>query len=107
MRRYQPIAKSRGTAIPPDLRKAVLERDRWRCIGHVLNFPTAHLPVGELELDHVRASHGMGMKSETTAANLVSLCAWCHRWKTQHGREARPLLLAYLSGQALHAGETV
>ena len=36
------------------------------------------------------------MKSETTAANLVSLCGDHHRWKTEHGREARPLLLAYL-----------
>jgi hypothetical protein len=51
-----------------------------------------------LELDHVRASHGMGMKSETVESNLVALCGAHHRWRTTHGREGRPILLAYLEG---------
>ena len=29
--------------------------------------------------------------------NLVVLCGLHHLWKTEHGREARPLLLDYLS----------
>jgi len=38
----------------------------------------------------------MGMKSPSTEDNLVVLCGAHHRWKTENGREARPLLLAYL-----------
>jgi hypothetical protein len=52
--------------------------------------------MGSDEQDHVRASHGIGMKSESVASNLVLLCGLHHRWKTEHGREARPLLLEYL-----------
>jgi 5-methylcytosine-specific restriction endonuclease McrA len=51
---------------------------------------------GRLELDHVRASGGLGMKSRTTLDNLVTLCAAHHRYKTEHGRTVRPLLIAYL-----------
>src|SRR5258706_10525770 len=83
---------SRGTVIPGELRLAVYRRDQG-CIG-AKAFPGEC--AGGLEADHVRASHGMGMKSETTLENLVTLCGAHHRWKTEHGREARPILLAYL-----------
>lgn len=92
MRRYAPLAPSKGTVIPPDMRLRVLQRDSG-CVGFRL------LPgdcVGGLELDHVRASHGMGMKSETTDANLVALCGYHHRYKTANGKVARALLLDYL-----------
>lgn len=98
LRRYGPMKQSAGTTIPLTVRMAVLERDRY-CVCDRAYFPGAlvltcpRLPV---ELDHVRASHGMGMKSETTEANLVALSGQCHLWKTTHGREARELLLAYL-----------
>lgn len=85
---------SRGTVIPTALRIEVLVRDQG-CMGYRLQWPGEC--AGALELDHVRAA-GMGMKSETTAANLVSLCGSHHRWKTEHGREARPQLVAYLEG---------
>lgn len=92
LRRYAPIKESRGTVIPADLRIRVLSRDQG-CVGF------GRLPgscAGPLELDHVRASHGMGMKSRTETDNLVSLCGTHHRWRTEHGREGRPILLAYL-----------
>lgn len=97
MRRYTPVKPSRGTVIPSDMRLRVLHRDELAtggCVGF------GRFPVecnGPLELDHVRASHGMGMKSETTDQNLVSLCNECHRWKTYNGRRARPVLLDYLA----------
>ena len=94
MRRYSPMKPSRGTTIPHDVRLRVLNRDQG-CVGFQL------LPgecAGPLELDHVRASHGMGMKSETVESNLVALCGAHHRWRTEHGREGRPILLAYLEG---------
>lgn len=95
LRRYAPMRHSRGTVIPPSVRLEVMSRDGYRCVGPVVGFPVSE-HTGSLELDHVRASHGMGMKSATEASNLVALCGSCHRWKTSHGREARPLLLVYL-----------
>lgn len=93
LRRFTPLKASRGTVIPDEVRRMVILRDRG-CVG-----PRAGLPgpcVNAIELDHVRASHGIGMKSETSARNLVSLCSSHHRYKTGFGREARPLLLRYL-----------
>jgi 5-methylcytosine-specific restriction endonuclease McrA len=98
IRRYAPVKPSRGTVIPYDLRLDVLHRDELAtggCVGFG-RFPVAC--SGPLELDHVRASGGMGMKSRTAADNLVSLCGNCHRYKTAYGRQARPVLLDYLAG---------
>lgn len=95
IRRYVPLPASGGTRIPDATRRNVILRDGG-CVG-----PRASLPgpcSGAIELDHVRASGGMGMKSESTEDNLVSLCGSHHRYKTSFGREARPLLLAYLAG---------
>jgi hypothetical protein len=79
------------------MRLRVLFRDMG-CVGFE-RFPCGPC-AGPLELDHVRASHGIGMKSATEDGNLVSLCGAHHRWKTEHGREARPILLAYLESRA-------
>jgi hypothetical protein len=37
------------------------------------------------------------MKSVTCDCNLVALCGACHRYKTEHGKDARPILLDYLA----------
>jgi hypothetical protein len=100
LRRYAPIAPSRGTVIPTDVRIRVRARDRY-CVCDRAGFPVdvqarCRANYTEPEMDHVRGSGGLGMKSPSTADNLVLLGGWCHRWKTDHGREARPLLLAYL-----------
>lgn len=93
MRRYAPLKPSAGTRIPAAMHVRVLTRDGG-CVGF------RRLPgecMGGLELDHVRASGAVGMKSVTCDCNLVSLCASHHRHKTQHGRAARPVLLDYLA----------
>lgn len=72
-------------------RQAIRTRDGG-CLG-----PRAGLPgpcVGGLEIDHIRASHALGMKSESTRANGATLCWGHHRYKTEHGRLARPSLIA-------------
>lgn len=97
LRRYAPMNPSRGTTIPASLRLTVHLRDNG-CVGQRLGWPGPH--TSALELDHVRASGGLGMKSPTTADNLVALCGECHRYKTAHGREARPQLVAYLEAMA-------
>lgn len=93
MRRYASPRRSAGEQIPVRLRIEVLARDQG-CVGYG-RFPGDCL--GPNEIDHVRASHGMGMKSRTELDNLVTLCGIHHRWRTEHGREGRPLLLAYLA----------
>ena len=52
--------------------------------------------AGPLDVDHVRASGGLGMKSPTHRTNMVVLCRHHHRAKTEFGKVWRPLLLAYL-----------
>jgi hypothetical protein len=51
---------------------------------------------GPIEVDHVRASGGLGLKSETHRRNMVCLCTWHHKAKTDYGKTWRPLLIAYL-----------
>jgi 5-methylcytosine-specific restriction endonuclease McrA len=51
---------------------------------------------GPLDVDHVRASGGLGMKSPTHRTNMVVLCRHHHRAKTEYGKVWRPLLLEYL-----------
>lgn len=99
MRRYAPITKSRGTVIPAAVRSAVLERDGRSCVGPRVGM-TADC-YGALELDHVRASGGIGMKSATDLGNLVALCSTHHREKTDHGRRWRPALLDYIAGRGV------
>lgn len=80
-----------------ELRIEVLYRDQG-CVAERAGFPDAtRHGLFPLEIDHVRASGALGKKSRTTADNLVVLCRDHHRWKTEHGREARPLLLDYLA----------
>lgn len=97
LRRRTPMKPSRGTTIPADIRLAVHLRDNG-CVGQRLGWPGPH--TSRLELDHVRASGGIGMKSRTAADNLVALCADCHQRKTLNGRALRPELLRYLEAVA-------
>lgn len=93
MRRHTPLKPSRGTEIPAALRRAVRERDGG-CVGRKLDWPGEC--VGAAEIDHVRASGGLGMKSPTVLGNLVLTCSLHHRMKTEYGRIFRPRLVEYL-----------
>jgi hypothetical protein len=100
LRRYQPLKPSRGTQWPRDVRATIVARDGGRCVCARAGFPLeviARCPVYPVELDHVRASGGISMKSRSTVDNGVCLSGPCHRWKTANGRTARPLLLAYIA----------
>lgn len=94
LRRYSVLEPSAGTQWPPKVRRAIEERDRG-CVGRIVGFPVECF--GQLELDHVRASGGVGLKSRSTVDNGVRLCSNCHRYKTDHGKTTRPLLLHYLA----------
>lgn len=102
LRRYAPIAPSRGTQWPTDVRRKIAERDGGYCVGERAKFPPEVLercirvPV---ELDHIRVG-GMGVKSRSTVDNGAQLCPFCHRWKGLNGKKARPLLIDYVNGRA-------
>ncbi len=83
----------RRDPVPPTVRDHVRRRDR-ACVFTRLGIP--HLCLGRLELDHVRASGGLGLKSPSTPDNLVLLCPQAHLEKTLHGRRWRPVLLAWI-----------
>lgn len=94
LRSRKRMKPSMGTVIPPAIRNYVLARDNG-CVGRLLRFPGEC--AGPLDPDHVRPSGGVGMKSPTEPWNLASLCRYVHHpWKTEHPKEARPLLVAYL-----------
>ncbi len=93
--RRSPLRPSRGTQWPTEESDAIWERDGF-CVGPRAGFQGDC--YGSPERHHVRASHGMGMKSESTRYNGVLLCNGAHHpWATVHGREARVLLLAWLA----------
>ena len=107
MRRYAPIKPSLGTRWPPEVKAEISRLDGGRCVCERAGFPPRVVGRcgGDLQTDHVRASHGIGMKSESTVANGATFSAFCHAWKTSNGREARPLLLDYIarrSGECDH-----
>jgi 5-methylcytosine-specific restriction endonuclease McrA len=89
----QTARQHRVDPIPAVIRAQVRARDHG-CVFERLGIP--HRCFGQLELDHVRASGGLGLKSATTLDNLVLLCPWAHREKTLHGRRWRPVLLAWI-----------
>jgi hypothetical protein len=90
LRRYAPLKQSRGTVWPADVREHIATHQPY-CIG-----PLAGMPgecVGASELDHIRASHGTGMKSDSIATNGARLCSWHHYLKGQAGKIWRPRLI--------------
>jgi hypothetical protein len=97
LRRY-PTHHRRGDPrsldpVPPGVRARVRARDR-DCVFTRLGI--LHDCFGRLELDHVRASGGLGLRSRSTSDNLVLLCPSAHRMKTLEGRHWRPVLLAWI-----------
>lgn len=104
LRRYAPMKPSRGTTWPPDVKAEILRLDGYRCVAFRAGLPDSTCDTF-LEVDHVRASHGIGMKSRSTVDNGVTLCGRHHRYKTSNGRAARPLLLDWIakrSGDCTH-----
>ena len=96
LRRYPSLRHGRPhrpDPVSPAVRAHVRERDGG-CIFTRLAIP--HECLGQLELDHVRASGGLGLRSRSTPDNLVLLCPAAHRAKTLAGRRWRPVLLAWI-----------
>ena len=85
--------KPRRDPVTPEL-YAYLERRDGRCA--MAKIRGDHVCDGPSEIDHVRASGGLGLRSPSTKANTVRLCRWAHLTKTYHGRVIRPLLLDYI-----------
>ena len=104
LRRY-PSLRQRGTSRPDPVSQAVQARVRERDCGCVFTrLGILHECLGQLELDHVRASGGLGLRSRSTPDNLVLLCPAAHRAKTLDGRRWRPVLLAWIEAAGRDTG---
>jgi hypothetical protein len=97
LRRYRASGRARRVNRPDPIPAAVRDSVRARDRGCVFSrLEISHDCFGRLELDHVRASGGLGLRSPSTADNLVVLCPAAHLEKTLHGRRWRPVLLAWI-----------
>jgi len=97
--RRSSLKPSRGTVWPPDVARAIEERDGYRCVGPRVGMPG--VCEGPPEKDHVRASGAVGLKSRSTLDNGVLLCSNTHHpLKTREGRTWRPVLIDYLASVA-------
>lgn len=94
MRRYQPMRRSMGTVWPEAVRQAIYARDK-SCIGPLIGM--AGPCFGSAQIDHVRASHATGRKSESTVSNGALTCSEHHRLKTEYGKVWRPKILDYIA----------
>jgi hypothetical protein len=105
LRRYPTHRRAQGIGrldpIPATVRAHVRRRDGG-CVFGRLGVP--HDCFGRFELDHVRASGGLGIRSRSTPDNLVVLCPAAHLEKTLHGRRWRPVLLAWIERAEREAG---
>lgn len=97
MRRRSGLAPSQGTQWPSAVR-AHVRTHQWGCLGAYAGMPGPC--IGELELDHVRASGGVGMKSDSIAVNGARLCNPHHDLKTLNGRIWRPVLIDAINALA-------
>jgi hypothetical protein len=95
LKRSGPIRRrARRDPVSPELRLAVLERDR-DCVAAILDTFEGWSCRGRWTLDHVKDEPRMGVRAPSDAAHLVTLCEWHHLesgWATSH----RPELRAYL-----------
>lgn len=83
-------------AWPAGLYDYIIERDGG-CVAHRLGLSDRDC-YGRVQVDHVRHSGGVAMKSPTEAWNLVSLCGQHHYDKTTHqGGDWREVLVEYLN----------
>jgi len=94
LRRYSPLKPSRGTRWDPSVREHVATHQPG-CIGSLAGMPGDC--AGTSELDHVRGSGGVGMKSKSIATNCALTCSWHHSLKTREGKTWRPRLLAVIA----------
>lgn len=95
----KPPKVKRDTLDEANEKRYVRSRDKGCVAGRAYGFGPASSGMGcqgRLDVDHVRASGGLGLKSETHRRNMVVLCRHHHDAKTQYGKTWRPLLIAYL-----------
>ena len=90
------LRPSAGTRWPQTVREHVATHQP-PCIGELTDPPMPGICWPPSELDHVRASGGIGMKSDSIATNAARLCHAHHELKTHEARTWRPRLLAVIA----------
>lgn len=97
LRRLTPLKPPRGTTWPLSVQVQIRHRD-GTCVGPRIGMPGECF--GAYEIDHVRASGGVGMKSRSTVDNGILVCSTHHLEKTLNGRKWRPIFLEWIEAQS-------
>jgi 5-methylcytosine-specific restriction endonuclease McrA len=86
--------------VTSELRLLVIKRDGG-CVGALVGMPSAcgtqfgSGTKGPMEIDHV-VSGGFGKRGPSIPENLVVICGFHHRMKTESSRMWRPKIIEYL-----------
>lgn len=90
-----PISEKRQkqTARYPEFRKGIIARDRG-CVACIAGIPWCP-GDGPLEVDHIDGRRGDHLLDER---NVVTLHRAGHVYKTEHSKETKPILRAYIAG---------
>lgn len=103
--RMRPWRRDPEDKVPADVAEFVAAEDGM-CVMAILDsthichdrFGNQIKPDGEYELDHIYTG-GMGRRGPNTSENLVRLCPYAHRVKTESARRWRPSLGAWAAGR--------
>lgn len=101
-RRLAPFRGGHGRPDPvTEATAAVVGARDGGCVAARAGFPaSAGECEGRPELDHI-LNGGLQRRGPSTPGNLATLCTRHHRWKTEHARIARSLLIAWVNRKAL------
>ena len=86
---------TRRDPVTPDIYRRVLERDHGCVMADHCGADPALCSI-HLELDHID-SLGFNLRGPSTLDNLVSVCSFHHKLKTEHAAYWRPLLRGYIA----------
>lgn len=103
----------RRDPVTPLVYSTVRQRDNYGCVGRLLastaKVGDREVPIfpgpceGPIELDHIM-NGGLSLRGPSTVDNLVSLCRWHHRWKTENATLGRAVLAVYIETKNRHRG---
>ncbi len=79
--------------VTAEVAEEVIRLDGQQCVGPIIGLPGPCEGWGEL--DHIM-NGGTGKRGPSVVGNLVSLCSAHHRYKTDHAKEVRPMLLRWV-----------
>lgn len=90
--------------VTPQVRRAVLTRDQWKCVAPVIDPSESGNCWGRLTLDHIKTDPRMSKRATSDPAHLVAICQGHmedgrkagYQWNTAHRPELREYLRTHI-----------